>query len=171
MKNTGLEIERWFLPRYNLLPPLRFGSQIIQGYLAESPTVRVRIKRTWWGWSRAYLTLKRNRVGISRQEHEFRISVRLARELLAHTVLPLVKKTRYLLPYGGEGNYVWEVDVFHGDNNGLIKIEIELDREDVVLSLPPWIYTEVTYHEAYSGKNLAKNPFCSWSESDRNEGR
>lgn len=170
MKNSGLEIERWFLPRYNLLPRLRFGRKIIQGYLSESPTVRIRIERLWWGWRRAWITLKRDRVGISRQEHEFRISVKLAEQLLVHSVILLIEKTRYLLPYDG-GQYVWEVDVFGGQNEGLIKIEIELDREDVVLKLPPWIYTEVTYHEGYSSKSLARNPFCRWSESERNEGR
>ncbi len=171
MKKSGLEVERWFLPKYKLLPPLRKGTRMVQGYLSAKPTVRVRIERTWWGWRRAYLTLKRDRIGITRREHEFQISVRLARKLLALSILPLVEKTRYYLSYDGEGDYVWEVDVFHGKNDGLIKIEIELDREEVILSLPPWIYTEVSYHEGYSSKSLAENPFCNWSASEKDEGR
>lgn len=170
MNNSNTEIERWFLPRYNLLPPLRFGRKIVQGYLRESPTIRIRIERTWWGWKRAYVTFKMDRVGISRQEYEFRIPVRAAEQHLANSVLPLIEKTRFHLSYDG-GPYIWEVDVFHGQNEGLIKVEIELDHEDVVLRLPPWIYTEVSYHEDYSSKSLAKNPFCNWSESEKNEGR
>ena len=38
----------------------------------------------------------------------------------------------------------WEIDVFEGDNAGLVIAEIELEAEDQAVALPDWVGEEVT---------------------------
>ena len=57
---------------------------------------------------------------------------------------------------------MWEVDEFHGDNEGLIVAEIELDDENKKFEIPPWLGEEVTADYRYLNSNLAINPFPSW---------
>ena len=63
----------------------------------------------------------------------------------------LIIKTRYIVPFAG---YVWEVDNFHGDLEGLTIAEIELPDKDSTFSLPPFIGREVTGDPAYYNSNL-----------------
>jgi CYTH domain-containing protein len=59
-------------------------------------------------------------------------------------------------------NHLWEVDEFHGENEGLIVAEIELDDENEKFEIPSWLGKEVTADYRYLNSNLAKNPFSSW---------
>ena len=171
MAKNNKEIERWFLPRYSLLPKLENGREIVQGYLRGKSTVRVRLEIMPDGEKRADLTIKGKKKGISRTEIVIPLPYFLARILLYFRVLPLIQKTRYLLPSGSQ--HPWEIDVFHGSNEGLIKVEIEFESENEKLPspLPEWIYTEVTGDDAYGNKHLAKNPFCNWPEEKKMLGR
>ena len=54
---------------------------------------------------------------------------------------PLVEKSRYKIDFDG---FVWEVDEFFGENQGLIVAEIELESEDQKVEIPGWIGGEVT---------------------------
>jgi adenylate cyclase len=63
------------------------------------------------------------------------------------------------------GAHVWEVDEFHGDNDGLVVAEIELGREDEAFECPDWVTVEVTEDARYYNSNLAVRPFRTWSES------
>ena len=75
---------------------------------------------------------------------------------------PLIEKTRHTLDWAGK---TWEVDVFAGENAGLVVAEVELDREDEVVQSPPWIGEEVSEDPRYYNANLVHNPYCKWKEA------
>ena len=154
----GKEIERKFLIDHqkwnNLSKPE--GKLFRQGYLLsdKDKTVRVRATET-----KGFLTIKGQTIGATRMEYEYEIPVGEATELLDHFSLTELSKTRYEITSNGK---VWEIDVFLGDNKGLIVAEIELDSEDEIFELPDWISREVTEEEKYYNSNLAVKPFKDW---------
>lgn len=135
-------------------------SAIAQGYLNTHPerTVRVRIKG-----DEAYLTIKGKSSpnGLSRFEWEKPIAPDEARKLLGLCEPGVIEKTRYLVP---AGRHTFEVDVFEGQNLGLVIAEIELSSEDETHEVPDWLGPEVTGQAKYYNANLIKNPFRSWEE-------
>jgi adenylate cyclase len=148
------EIERKFLVRGDGWKPGPPGALQRQGYLSvEDPTVRVRIEG-----DRATLTVKGAQRGLTRAEFEYEIPLADAEEMFA--LCPFaVEKTRYLRDLDGRR---WEVDVFHGANDGLVIAEIELEREDESFVLPPWIGAEVSRDPRYRVASLARHPFLKW---------
>ena len=60
------------------------------------------------------------------------------------------------------GRHVWEVDVFHGANEGLVVAEVELSAEDESFELPDWAGLEVTGDRRYYNSELTKHPFSTW---------
>jgi adenylate cyclase len=75
---------------------------------------------------------------------------------------PLIDKHRHKEVHGGK---TWEIDVFHGDNDGLVVAEIELAAEDEKIELPAWIVKEVSSDARYYNSNLLKAPFKTWSKA------
>ena len=153
------EIERKFLVNTSKLPTLSKGHIMKQGYIpTQGITVRARISN-----DKAFLTLKGRATGLSRSEFEYPIPVedaqQILNELCAH---PLIEKTRYLIPYG---KHTWELDIFEGENEGLIVAEIELSHEDESFEKPQWITQEVSYDTKYRNSNLINHPFSTWSKS------
>lgn len=147
--------ERW---RQNAEQGLWFR----QGYLATQGSITVRVRRVG-DW--AFLTLKGPPKGGARDEFEYRIPVREAEQMLeALCERPFIEKTRYALEYGG---HTWEVDVFAGENAGLVMAEVELSRPDEPVQLPPWIGREVTDDPKYLNVNLVKLPYCDWPAQER----
>ena len=69
-----------------------------------------------------------------------------------------IDKVRYLVP---RGSHTWEVDVFHGANEGLILAEIELSSEDEPFEKPAWLGKEVSGDRRYYNSMLTKHPFNS----------
>ena len=154
----GVEIERKFLVADTAFLAGLAGERLQQGYIAttERATVRVRI-----GGEHAWLTLKGRSEGISRREFEYEIPPAHAAACIAELCSgPVIDKTRYRVPHGA---HVWEVDVFHGDNDGLVIAEIELDRDDEVFECPPWLGAEVSGDPRYYNASLAKRPYRSWA--------
>lgn len=151
------EIERKFLVKDSWQPQSE-GIKIAQGYLSTVPerTVRVRIKG-----NRGYLTIKGKNQGISRAEFEYEIPVQDAEELLQMAEQPILVKTRYLEQ---QGDFTWEVDVFAGENQGLVVAEIELPAEDAEFSRPAWLGQEVSGDVRYYNANLIKCPFSLWKK-------
>ena len=129
---------------------------MIQAYLAVLPdkVVRVRIAGDY-----AFLTIKGNRHGISRDEFEYSIPLNDALELLKICEYNPVEKTRYTFDFAGKK---WEIDVFHGKNSGLIVAEVELQSASEEIILPGWIMKEVSDEEKYYNFNLAMHPFSEW---------
>lgn len=151
------EIERKFLvDTIDFIDGLD-GERLRQGYLASSEraTVRVRI-----GAERAWLTIKGRKKGISRAELEYEIPRVDAEFCLEHlSEGALIDKTRYRVPHGGKS---WEVDVFHGDNEGLVIAELELEHEDETFERPPWLGSEVSGDRRYYNASLAVHPYRDW---------
>jgi len=159
----GVEIERKFLIREDADDRwLReaHGIPYVQGYLSRERgrTVRVRI-----AGDKAYLTIKGEVQGISRAEFEYPIPVEDARAMLTLCDGPLIDKTRHLIPHEG---HVWEVDIFHGKNEGLIIAEIELEKETQEVPMPEWVGKEVTGDRRYYNSSLADYPFGIWQERE-----
>jgi len=154
-----LEIERKFLVTSEAFKTLAFAkNHIAQGYLNSHPerTVRIRIK----GES-GFLTIKGkgNETGMSRFEWETEISLMEAKPLLALCEKGIIEKVRYEV---ASGKHVFEVDVFSGDNEGLIVAEIELSSETEVFEKPEWLGIEVTNDTRYYNAALSQNPFKNW---------
>jgi CYTH domain-containing protein len=151
-----IEIERKYLVtnnNYKSGTPIR----ISQGYICseENRVVRVRIKG-----DKAYLTIKNATIGFARNEYEYEISVADAEAMLHNTCQqPIIDKTRYILEYKG---FIWEVDEFHGDNEGLVVAEIELENKNQQFELPDFIGEEVTDDARYYNACLFKNPYKNW---------
>ena len=137
------------------------GTPIRQGYLSTEPerVVRVRI-----GGDRAWITIKGRGRGASRPEYEYEIPVGDAEELLGLSVGPVLEKTRHRIEHAGR---TWELDVFGGDNAGLVVAEVELPDEDAELELPPWIGVEVTGDPRFYNAALVARPFASWPAEER----
>jgi adenylate cyclase len=155
----GVEIERKFLIREDIDDRwlMKFeGIPYLQGYLsrARGRTVRVRI-----AGHKAFITIKGEVQGISRPEFEYAIPLEDAHAMLPLCDGPLVEKTRHLIPHEG---HVWEVDVFHGDNEGLTIAEIELKNEEQEVPMPEWVGKEVTGDRRYYNSSLAVHPFRAW---------
>ena len=152
----GIEIERKFLVDPKVWKPEDGGVSYRQGYLSsvEQRVVRVRI-----AGSKAFLTVK----GISEKrqstEFEYPISRNDAEIILdRRRERPLVEKTRYRQRIGDK---VWEIDVFHSENDGLIIAEIELSLSET-FEHPPWLGREVSFDPRYFNSNLSRNPFKNW---------
>lgn len=128
-----------------------------QGYLGgERASVRVRISG-----DEANLNIKRRVMGRRRLEYEYPIPLDDAQEMLAELAVDaLVEKTRHLVEHEG---MIWEVDEFHGANQGLIVAEIELGHEDQSFARPGWLGMEVTDQERYYNVRLSKHPYREWS--------
>ncbi|MEA1953672.1 MAG: CYTH domain-containing protein [Campylobacterota bacterium] len=150
------EIERKFLVNIDKLPTLPIGDIIKQGYIpTEGITVRIRIRNTL-----AYLTIKGKANGLSRLEFEYPIPLMDAQQILTELCShPLIEKTRYLIAYE---KHTWELDIFDGDNRGLIVAEIELKNENESFKKPKWIKEEVSYDKRYRNSELLKTPFNTW---------
>lgn len=153
----GTEIERKFLVVGDAWRILAQGVTYRQGYLCrtEKCAVRIRIAE-----ERAFLTVKSRTSGITRAEYEYEIPLSDGEELLTSLAeKPIITKTRRKIPYAG---FIWDVDEFHGENQGLILAEIELEREDQPFDKPAWIGEEVTGDPRYGNAALARRPFSAW---------
>jgi CYTH domain-containing protein len=132
--------------------------RIVQGYLNSNPerTVRVRIKG-----GKGLLTIKGigNESGMTRFEWEKEITVSEAETLLLLCEKGAIDKIRYNVIFE---NHLFEVDVFQGENEGLIVAEIELQSENETFSKPNWLGNEVTSDERYYNSFLSNRPFKYW---------
>ena len=132
--------------------------RIVQGYLCADTerSVRIRIRG-----EEGFLTIKgaSNERGWSRYEFERPVTLEDAGELMKLCLPGLIDKTRY---YVRAGKHIWEVDVFHGENEGLIVAEIELESEGDLFEFPSWVAGEVSGDPRYYNAELAKYPFSAW---------
>ncbi|MGB5300452.1 MAG: CYTH domain-containing protein [Thiogranum sp.] len=152
----GTEIERKFLVKEGSWREAA-AETYRQGYLS---TVKERTVRVRTIGDKGYLTVKGISVGASRLEFEYEIPVADAEELLDSLCeKPLIEKNRYKLDHGG---LTWEVDVFFGDNQGLVVAEVELQSENQVFEKPDWVTEEVTHDPRYFNANLISNPYSGW---------
>lgn len=153
------EIERKFLVKSNDFEVLATKQYpILQGYISssETNTVRIRMKGT-----QAFITIKgaSSEDGLIRPEWEQPLD-KSSFDMLWQLCLPgKIEKTRYEVQHE---NHCIEVDVFHGDNEGLIVAEIELKAADEVVEMPDWVGEEVTGIAKYYNSQLAVCPYKEW---------
>ncbi len=153
----GKEIERKFLLKSDSWKEGAVGEVFRQGYLPTRDKCVVRIRVAG---DKAYLTIKGKNAGISRLEFEYSIPISEAEVLLNDMCeTPIIEKTRYNVEHKG---FLWEVDVFSGENEGLILAEVELETEEQQVKLPEWIGEEVSEDPRYYNSNLVKHPYSNW---------
>lgn len=152
------EIERKFLvkvdvwDKYTKPQPI----SIQQGYIFADRIKSVRIRTKG---DRAFLTIKQSVSEIVRDEFEYAIPIEDATYILQNMASAVISKWRYEIENEG---HVWEVDVFHGDNEGLIVAEIELKSADELFDRPEWLAEEVSNDPRYLNVQLAERPFKTW---------
>ena len=148
----ALEIERKFLVSGDFRPFATHSTYIAQAYLCVSVerTIRVRIKGQG-----AFITIKgaSDANGFSRLEFEYAIPLEDAREMMSLSPFPVIQKERFYVPYG---KHTYEVDVFHGQNEGLILAELELEHETESFEKPAWLGKEVTGDKRYYNAFMAQ---------------
>ena len=154
----AFEIERKFLvvgEGWRSLAAKR--TRLRQAYLAAegAVSIRVRIKDE----ASAVLTIKSEGAGPRRLELEYPVPVTDAEALIARRNGAIVEKIRHDVPYKG---MTWEVDVFTGENDGLVLAELELQQEHQPFDVPSWIGAEVTHLRRFYNGDLALRPFCNW---------
>lgn len=155
----ALEIERKFLVTDDSYKAMAFHSdRIAQGYLCREGgnSARVRVRG-----DRGYITIKGPSMdgGLSRFEWEKEIPACEAWELLKLCHGGIIDKTRHLVKCG---NHTFEVDEFHGDNDGLVVAEVELESTDEAFERPAFLGKEVTGDKRYYNSSLTRFPFKCW---------
>lgn len=156
----AIEIERKFLVHRDKLPPLEHGTRICQAYIPTLNRVTVRIRLAG---EQAFITLKGPSVGVSRTEFEYEIPPADARQMIEQLCSGgAIDKVRHEIPYAG---MLWELDIFSGENCGLIVAEIELADEAQKFALPEWVDCEVSADPRYSNSALVLNPFSRWGDT------
>jgi adenylate cyclase len=153
----AVEIERKYLIDLEKVGILENGNRIKQGYITtnKNAVIRVRIKN-----DKGYLTIKSSNIGASRLEFEYEIPLVEANEMLDKLCQKqIIDKDRYIIDLH---NHIWEIDIFHGDNEGLVIAEVELKDENEYIKLPLWIKEEVTGDIKYYNSNLMTYPYNQW---------
>lgn len=154
-----IEIERKFLLKNEGWQTADEGTLYRQGYIVSGvgKVVRIRV-----AGSTGFITIKgSSQEGLlSRSEYEYEIPLPDANEMLDTLCESgIIEKRRHKVKYG---NHVWEIDVFAGNNTGLVVAEIELQAEDEAFDIPDWIGDEVTDDPRYANSQLAKVPYNQW---------
>lgn len=154
----GVEIERKFLVKDDSWrSAVESRTRLIQGYLADGDKATVRVRVTD---ETAYLTIKGPTAGVTRSEYEYPLPVADAQAMLRElAVYPAIDKTRYRVRAGA---HLWELDVFAGENTGLVLAELELGSEQEAFERPAWAGEEVSGDPRYYNVNLARNPYRHW---------
>ena len=157
--SSTIEIERKFLVTSTRFKDLAFKKErITQGFLStdKQRTVRVRLKG-----DQGFLTIKgpSTEDGLSRFEWEKSITVQDAKDLLKLCKKGIIDKIRYQVDVEG---FIFEVDYFLNDNEGLIVAEIELQTENQDFIKPDWLGEEVTGIIKYYNSQLSLNPYKNW---------
>jgi len=154
----GIEIERKFLLRSDdWRSQVSRSQRMRQGYLyrTDNSAMRVRICG-----EQAHINIKHTEDGIQRLEYEYSIPLADAGEMLERIAIrPLIDKTRHEVHIGG---HLWEIDEFHGENQGLIVAEIELGSVDEGFERPDWLGEEVSHDRRYFNSNLILHPYTQW---------
>ncbi len=166
MVSGSLEIERKFLVVGDSYKRMASSSsRIMQGYICSERgrTVRVRLRG-----GRGFLTIKGPSAdgGLSRYEFEKEITPAEAGQLFALCEPGAIDKTRWLVPCGA---HTFEVDEFHGCNEGLVVAEVELSSASEQFEKPAFVGREVTGDRRFYNSSLTKRPFTAWGAAERAE--
>ncbi|MDR7031492.1 CYTH domain-containing protein [Mesorhizobium sp. BE184] len=151
----ALEIERKFLVDNKMwLGAVEKRISIVQFYvaIAADRSIRVRIK----DGKEARFTLKFGSDLPVRDEYEFPIPLQEAQEMMEFAIGTIIRKTRHHVRHK---DYLYEIDVFSGELDGLVMTELETPDAVSQDMLPDWLGREVTGQQAYSNASLALNGY------------
>jgi adenylate cyclase len=156
----GTEIERKFLVTGDAWrQQADEGTAYRQGYLAGAGNASVRVRLEG---EHAFLNIKSATLGVRRHEFQYPLPIDDARFMLANLCeQPLVEKVRYHVRHAG---HLWEVDVFGGENAGLVVAEVELRDENEPVEIPSWAGPEVSHEPRYYNVSLVKHPYSRWKD-------
>ncbi len=163
----NFEIERKFLVSGDDWRALtRRQRRIRQAYLSCNGRASIRVRTV--NGETATLTFKSRGADLRRLELEYPVPMPDAEAMISLREGAVIEKVRHDVPIG---EVVWEVDVFSGENNGLLLAEIELKHEHQKVDLPAWVGTEVTGQAPYYNSALALRPFGSWANPNTSIGK
>jgi adenylate cyclase len=155
----ALEIERKFrVSNDGWKPFVSRTRRLRQAYLTKNGRLSIRVRID--GDALGTLTIKAARSGMERHEYEYAIPLADAEELMLQREGSIISKVRHIVP---NGDLNWEIDVFDGENAGLVIAEIEFDRPDRAFDRPDWLGQEVTGDRRFYNADLAKHPYRSWT--------
>ena len=155
--DMAIEIERKFLLRSeSWRDEVSRREEICQAYLSNSNQASVRIRIHG---ELANINIKSRTLGVQRSEYEYPIPLEEAREMVSSLCNKQIIKTRHYVEYE---RHTWEIDEFHGDNQGLVVAELELGTVNEHYSSPEWLGKEVTDEERYYNIALIEKPFREW---------
>lgn len=155
----AIEIERKFLIRDDSWrSQAKHSVRYRQAYLNHETSCSVRVRISG---EAAWLNIKGATIGAERLEFEYEIPLQDAHDMLDKlSKTPVLEKVRYFVE---AGPHTFEIDVFEGDNAGLVVAEIELDEVGEHFERPDWLGLEVTEDPRYYNTQLARHPFRLWS--------
>jgi CYTH domain-containing protein len=151
-----LEIERKFLVNSDRYKIGAKPVDIMQAYLIIQNHLAIRVRIEGRNASLAVKSKVSERVN---REYEYNIPLDEAQSMMKLSEHSIITKTRYLVEFK---RHTWEVDEFHGDNQGLVVAEIELDDENELFEKPDWLDNEVTSDYRYLNSNLSKSSYKTW---------
>lgn len=148
-----MEIERKFLVSKEDLP-LHLDNyekkELEQAYIITEPVLRVRKKND------EYILTYKGAGLMKREEVEFPLPKEAYETLRSKADGNIITKTRYLIPEKNE--LTIELDIFHGQFEGLYIAEVEFPDEESALSYTPpdWFGREVTNENTFHNSTLSK---------------
>jgi adenylate cyclase len=163
----SMEIERKFLVANDGWRDLATRRVAIrQAYLTSNDKVSLRVRTKDDG--SATVTIKTREAKLRRLELEYPVPALEAESLISLRCGSLIEKERFIVPYAG---CTWEIDLFAGENAGLVIAEVELQSESQQVDLPPWVGAEITGRNEYYNSSLALRPFGRWQSEPRTRAR
>lgn len=162
-ENGKMEIERKFkikkLPEQLDCYPKK---EMEQGYLCTKPVVRIRKSVSENGTS--YILCYKSKLGMVQQKDENanvceEVELLLTEEAYLHLREKidgrLIQKTRYIIPL--ESGLKIELDIFHGELEGLYFAEVEFPSEEEAkrFVLPDWFGADVTFDKRFKNNEMA----------------
>ena len=153
------EIERKFLVESEDFKKLNHTKQsIIQGFLGTNKNRTVRVRKIG---NKGYITIKgkSSKDGTTRFEWEKEISKNEAELLLKLCEKTIIEKIRYEVNFK---KFLFEIDEFKGENEGLVIAEVELESKNDEILKPDWLGKEITGKKKYYNSKLSKHPFSKW---------
>ena len=160
------EFELTYLPRKEIVSKLKGVSfkEMHDIYLpAFSPHPDLRIRKS----GDRYEITKKQPVKAGDASHQVETTIPLTSEEffdLSHLAGKRVSKNRFLYK---EGDYNYEIDVFTGDLEGLVLVDVEFTsaEEKNAFTPPSWILADVTQEEFVAGGMLAGKEYGDIEEN------
>ncbi len=148
---ASMEIERKYLIQQLPGDLKRYDSHLIeQGYLCTEPVVRIRRQDD------SYVLTYKSKGLLVREEYNLPLTENAYHHLKEKIDGRLICKTRYLIPLTEQLKI--ELDVFHGDYEGLYLAEVEFPTKEMAEEFvpPAWFGEDVTFSSKYQNSVLSQ---------------